>query len=158
MQCKIFCAIRPKELELYVNEWLKENPISPQSMKFQYNGVGFDAADMTEHTLVLFYEAEQKPVERVEDEEPQCECGLTIEWLNRFFGWDQEGHIVTCEDCGMPTLHMSDDSSRCLSCGKSGGVDAEGNVYVNGEIASNGGKSIDQLRGEYFDGHSFMIG
>ncbi len=61
-------------------------------------------------------------------------------------------HISDCPDCGEQTLHVEDESQRCVNpnCKHRSGIDAEGNVYTNGVITSNGGKSIDQLRDEYF--------
>lgn len=94
-----------------------------------------------------------------EDEEITCACGIELRWLIGFFGHDyQESHLSNCHDCGQHTLHVSDESQCCVNCKHRSGVDAEGNVYVNGTIVSNGGRSIDDLRGEYFDGPSFMIG
>ena len=90
----------------------------------------------------------------------ECVCGNTLAWLIEFFGpaYQQE-HIQDCEECGQHTLHVSDEAERCVNpaCGYRAGVDAEGNVYERGKIVSNGGKSVDQLRDEYFYGESFII-
>jgi hypothetical protein len=96
-----------------------------------------------------------------EGEEITCACGTEIRWLIGFFGHDyQKSHISDCPDCGEHTLHVSDESQCCMNpaCKHRSGVDAEGNVYRNGEIVSNSGKSVEQLRQEYFDGASFLVG
>jgi hypothetical protein len=89
----------------------------------------------------------------------ECWCGSTIASLIDFFGADYlNSHITDCPQCNQRTLHVSDESARCADpiCMYSSGVDAEGNHYVNGEIVSNGGKSIAQLRGEYFAGEGLL--
>ncbi len=115
---------------------------------------GLTIALTQEETWELFNWMQQ-PAE----EEPKCICGNEISWINRFFD-APENHIEDCPDCRQHTLHLSEDCARCLNpvCNHSSGVDAEGNVYRNGQIVSNGGKGIDQLRNEYFDGYSFMVG
>jgi hypothetical protein len=57
MECKIFYARSRKELEANINAWLKEHPVSPDSMRFQFSSVALDDPDehIVEHTLVLFY-------------------------------------------------------------------------------------------------------
>lgn len=57
MQCKIFASRNRKNLEETINEWLKEHPVSPQSMTFQITSVYCEDPDshIVEHTVVLFY-------------------------------------------------------------------------------------------------------
>lgn len=57
MKVKIFYARTRRDLEKQVNEWLSVNPVSPNSMRFQFTSVGFESVDSYEidHTLVLFY-------------------------------------------------------------------------------------------------------
>lgn len=85
--------------------------------------------------------------------EKLCACGSKMSWIMEFFGvGNQADHIHDCPDCGQHTLHVCDEDQECvnLNCQHHSGVDAEGNVYTNGLITSNGGRSIDQLRDEYF--------
>ena len=59
-----------------------------------------------------------------EEEESECECGTTIRWLTSFFGEDYlKSHISNCSNCGQHTLHISDESARCVypGCGYSSG-------------------------------------
>jgi hypothetical protein len=91
----------------------------------------------------------------------ECICGAEVKGLINFFGEHYlSSHVSDCPDCGGHTLHVSDESARCVNeaCKYSSGVDAEGNVYKRGQIVSNNGRSIDQLRCEYFDGYSFLVG
>lgn len=57
MECKIFASSSLKDLEEKVNEWLQRNPVSPESMRFQFSATSLnDPIDNTiEHTVVLFY-------------------------------------------------------------------------------------------------------
>lgn len=57
MLCKVFYHIHRSKLQEQVNEWLKNNPVSPQSMSFQFSTVVIEDPDSykLEHTLVLFY-------------------------------------------------------------------------------------------------------
>lgn len=57
MECKIFYSRSRKEIEKQVNAWLKEHPVSPDSMRFEFSSVVLDDPDehIVEHTLVLFY-------------------------------------------------------------------------------------------------------
>lgn len=57
MQCKIFSARNLEKLEQSVNDWLKVNPVTPESMHMQFSTV-IQEDDVTFaliYTLVLFY-------------------------------------------------------------------------------------------------------
>lgn len=57
MECKIFYARSRKELEKQLNDWLKDHPVTPDSMRFQFSSVYCEDPNehIIEHTLVLFY-------------------------------------------------------------------------------------------------------
>lgn len=57
MECKIFYSRSRKELEANVNAWLKDHPVSPDSMRFEFSSVYLDdqVEHIVEHTLILFY-------------------------------------------------------------------------------------------------------
>ena len=57
MQIKIFHSSNRKELESFVNEWLKTHPVSPDSMRFEFSTVAIEdeISYRLEHTLILFY-------------------------------------------------------------------------------------------------------
>src|SRR5262249_16789938 len=108
-----------------------------------------ELADLRERVAGL----EQNQQARQESGEDECECGTAISWLISFFGPDyHQSHIKDCTSCGNPTLHVNEDAERCVNpeCRHRGGIDAEGNVYRDEQIVSNDGKSVDQLRDEYF--------
>lgn len=138
-----------------------------EELEAQVRALGFDI-EPTEYgcnimtdfdTMEVSSDSYKETLHDLVQQYTECECGATMKWLISFFGQDyRESHISDCPDCGQHTLHVSDESQRCTNCKHSSGVDAEGNVYRNGQIVSNGGKSIDQLRGEYFDGYSFLVG
>lgn len=57
MECKIFYSTSRLGLQDEVNKWLKEHPVTPESMRFQFTSVNLDDPSIiqVEHTLVLFY-------------------------------------------------------------------------------------------------------
>lgn len=57
MRCKVFSARTRKALEEAVNKWLETNPVSPDTMRFEYSAVYCEdpTEHIIEHTLVLFY-------------------------------------------------------------------------------------------------------
>lgn len=57
MRCKIFYGSNRQELEDMVNKWLETNPVTPDSMRFEFStaSVEDETSYKLEHTLVLFY-------------------------------------------------------------------------------------------------------
>lgn len=58
MRCKVFQSRNRADLEEKVNAWLERNPVSPDTMRFQFSSVAIDDSPDTyivSHTLVLFY-------------------------------------------------------------------------------------------------------
>lgn len=57
MRVKIFGARTRQALEEAVNQWLKTNPVAPDTMRFEYGAVYCEdpVEHIIEHTLVLFY-------------------------------------------------------------------------------------------------------
>lgn len=57
MECKIFYGSNREEIQNKVNAWLKEHPVTPDSMRFQFSTVSIEDTDSyrLEHTLVVFY-------------------------------------------------------------------------------------------------------
>lgn len=59
MKCKIFTAHQRQALEDQVNQWLESNPVTPDSMRFEYGAICLEDLvepdAVIEHTLVLFY-------------------------------------------------------------------------------------------------------
>lgn len=57
MQVKIFHGRNWRELEDELNKWLREHPVSPESMRTEFSTVMYeDETSYAEiHTLILFY-------------------------------------------------------------------------------------------------------
>ncbi len=57
MECKVFYARNREKLQDQVNEWLKKNPVSPETMRFQFSTVALEDSTeyALEHTLIIFY-------------------------------------------------------------------------------------------------------
>jgi hypothetical protein len=57
MKMKIFFSRTRKELQEAVNAFLEQNPVSPDSMRFEFSSIAVTTPIelIIEHTLVLFY-------------------------------------------------------------------------------------------------------